>query len=158
MTWPSQKMWSWSQTRASSEAQLGQGKALGQLVCCSLWMGGCTVVLDQGSLHLSSSSSSSIHSCSGQPKWEKKHAGNFMEVFDWIRMTLTSDEVPGLSLTFEVKSRYLVLGCGQLLQSWQRAGRPLRRQLTVLGGWAGKGKLWCNPARCEKQRYQIGKI
>lgn len=36
--------------------------------------------------------------------------------------------------------------------------RPLKRGLTTLGGQAGKEKLWYNPALCERQCYQTGKL
>lgn len=32
------------------------------------------------------------------------------------------------------------------------------RTLTVLGVWAGKGKLWSNPAVCERWWYHTGKL
>lgn len=88
-------------------------------------------------------------------KGKEKHA----EEFIWLDLN-DSDKWWGARAfgALEVKNRYLILGCGGLIWSWQRAPRPLRRRLTMLGGWPGKGKLWCNPALCEWPHYQTGKV
>lgn len=163
MTWPSKKTWSWSQAKASPETQFELWKALGRFACCSPWVDGCAAVLDQQNSYPPFSSPSPVHPCSGQghrasapsqtgSQNGKRKTRRRMYEGIWLNLNDSHKWCGARALgAFEGKSRYLILGCGGLLWSWQRAAGPLRRRLTELGRWDDKRKHWCNPAFCERQ-------